>query len=153
VDTSEPPADLAPLVAAVEDQVEGFFGSYLPGPALPTVLRPVRAFFGAATMPPAARDALGLEWRRRHEAAFRLFRAAGRPTYRPRPARIRFEILISRRCVASPRPGHPRHPADGGDARRLMDWPGWPSQSVRGSARAPAANVPAATAASTRRFR
>jgi uncharacterized protein (DUF2236 family) len=91
VDTSEPPADLAPLVAAVEDQVEGFFGSYLPGPALPTVLRPVRAFFGAATMPPAARDALGLEWRRRHEAAFRLFRAAVRPTYRALPARIRFK--------------------------------------------------------------
>ena len=27
--------------------------SYLPGPALPTVLRPVRAFFGAATRPPS----------------------------------------------------------------------------------------------------
>jgi len=65
--------------------------SYLPGPALPGVLRPVREFLGAATMPPAAREALGLEWSRRHEVAFRLFRGAVSPTYHALPARIRFK--------------------------------------------------------------
>jgi uncharacterized protein (DUF2236 family) len=87
--TAEEKLALGQTGAAVRDII--LETSYLPGPALTTVLRPVRAFFGAATMPPAARDALGLEWRRRHEAAFRLFRAAVRPTYRALPARIRFK--------------------------------------------------------------
>jgi uncharacterized protein (DUF2236 family) len=65
--------------------------SYLPGPALPSVLRPVREFLGAATMPPAARETLGLGWSRRHEAAFRLFRGGVRPAYHALPARIRFK--------------------------------------------------------------
>lgn len=65
--------------------------SYLPGPALPSVLRPVRAFFGAATMPPAGRDALGLEWGRRHELAFGALRAFTRRVYPALPAPIRFK--------------------------------------------------------------
>lgn len=65
--------------------------SYLPGPALPTVLRPVREFFGAATMPPAGRAALGLEWGPRHELAFGVFRGLTRRIYPHLPPAIRFK--------------------------------------------------------------
>ena len=105
-------------------------------------------------MRPAAGDAIGLEWGRRHDAAFRLFRAAVRPAYRALPARIRFkDAYFEAVCrVAADSDTRATRPT-GGDTRRMMDRPGWPSQSVRGSAHAPAPNVPAATAASTRRFR
>lgn len=86
--------------------------SYLPGPALPSVLRPVREFFGAATMPPAARDALGLEWSRRHALAFRAFCAATRRVYRALPAGVRFkdEYRRAMRRVAAESATHASRP-------------------------------------------
>ena len=46
VDTSDPPADLAPLVAAVDDPVEGLFG---PGTMMWRVGRETALFLGGMT--------------------------------------------------------------------------------------------------------
>lgn len=65
--------------------------SYHPGPDLPSILRPVREFFGAATMPEAARETLGLQWTRRHELAFRVLRATVRLLYPKLPLEYRYK--------------------------------------------------------------
>jgi uncharacterized protein (DUF2236 family) len=70
--------------------------SYHPGPNAPRLLRPVREFFGAATMPSAAREALGLPWGPGRELAFRALRGAVRRVYPHLPVQYRYKAEYRR---------------------------------------------------------
>lgn len=87
----------------------------LPGISRLRVLRPVQAFFGAATMPEPAREAFELEWSDRRQRVFDAFAGAVRRVVPYVPYRLRYNPNYRRhirRIERSPtvelRAGHPK---------------------------------------------